>query len=98
LQLEKETVPFDGLADVLVAAQAETLVSVLAHGVSGHRKYRRGKAAISQLANGFVSVENGHLHVHDDDVDGPTFFLTDSNLLERFLAILNCNNFRAGLA
>jgi len=68
-QLVEESVPLDGLADVVVAAQAEAFIAVLADRVGGDGEDGTGETAGAELADGLVAVEHRHLHVHDHGID-----------------------------
>ena len=81
-QLEEEQVPVDGLADMIVAAQAEALLPVLAHRVGGHRDDGGREAAGAELADRLVAVEHGHLHVHDHGLDRPALLGCLANVLQ----------------
>ena len=86
-QLAEEAVPLDGLADVVVAAQAKAFFPVLAHRVGGDGKDRARETAGAKLADGLVAVEHRHFHVHDHGVKGPALLGRVANPLERFLAV-----------
>jgi hypothetical protein len=92
----EETVPLDGLADVVVAAQAEAFVPVLAHRVGGDGEDGSGETAGAELADGLVAVEHRHLHVHDHGIDGPALLGGVANLLESFLAVARGDDLGTG--
>ncbi len=65
-----ELLAVDGLGGIVVATGVETLLSVTGHRVSGQGDDRTGVAILSKQAGGFVAVHHGHLHVHQDHIEG----------------------------
>ena len=65
-----EFLSIDWFGGVVVASGVDAFVPVGGHRVGGEGDDGGGVALASQLAGGLVSIEDGHLHVHQDDVEG----------------------------
>ena len=70
-----EVVETRGLADVVVHAGFQAALAVALHGVCRHRDDADagGGGIRADAAGGFVTVELGHLAIHEDDVVGSGF-------------------------
>ena len=62
----------DGLGDVVVHAQGQATVPLFHHGVGGHGQDRQvaEPGLQAQAAGGFVTVHDGHLQIHEHQVEG----------------------------
>ncbi len=59
----------EGLEQVVVAAGIEAFLAVLDQRMRRHGDDGGGIASLAQLPRGLVSVQHGHLHVHQDHVE-----------------------------
>ncbi len=71
----------DGFDDVVVTSGVETLLAISTHGGCREGDDRPGPAHVSKLRGGLVSVEDGHLHVHENAVQSLVVFRARPNIL-----------------
>lgn len=98
VQFGQEAVPLDRLADEIVTAQGETFLAVLAHRVRGDGDNWLGETAHSELSYGIVTVDNRHLHVDHDRVEGTVLLGGLVGSIEGFLAVAGRHHVGTGAA
>lgn len=65
----EECLSVDGFGEVFIAPDVEASLSVVFHGVGGEGDDGDGASSCAEFGCGDVAVEDGHLHVHDDEVE-----------------------------
>ncbi len=60
----------DRLGGEFIAAGAEAALAVFHHGVGGERDDGPFVTIAAEIPGGGVAVHDGHLHIHEDDVEG----------------------------
>ena len=86
------------LSYVSVAAGVEAPLAIVDHRMSGQGDYRRYKARTPQPCRGFEAIHDGHLHVHQHNVERISRLLGRQNKLDRTLSILRHGDLGPGFS
>src|SRR3954469_14693212 len=84
----EEPFAVDGLAEIVGAAGVDALVAVLGHGVGGEGNDGGLEALGAEGGGGLVAIHLGHLHVHEDQVEGATLVGGGGDAVERHAPVL----------
>ena len=87
----------DRFGRVIVAAGLKALVPVGTHGVRGQCENGTGVACLAQLAGRTVSIEDRHLHVHQDHIERIVLVAGCQGKIEGNLSVRRNFNDRSGL-
>ena len=77
----------DGLGDVRVAASTDALLAVACHGVGGQGNYRPCVPGPSEHLRSGIAVHDGHLHIHEDQIERVSGLLCSQDKINRNLPI-----------
>lgn len=75
VQRSQEAGAVDGFWGVIVAAGGEAFFTITGHGVGGEGDDASGVSPWAEFARGWVAVEDGHLHIHEDGAEGASLAL-----------------------
>ncbi len=84
-----QTLPDDRLGLEGVATRVETSLPLAVHGVSGECDDGSFVATRTQRSGRLVPVEDWHLHVHQDDVEGSSLLLSRQRAVYSELSVLD---------
>ena len=87
----QENLPLNWFGEIIDASAGDAFGSILGHGKRGQCDDRHLDSTTTQFLRGRVAVEHGHLHVHQNEIEG---FRRQS--VDRDLPVLRDNYFGSG--
>ena len=80
--------PINWFRGIVVASGLDTRLAIPLHRVGSQGNDRPGEAVLADLLRGLVAVHDGHLHVHQDDVERCACLDRGADLLDGDLPVL----------